>query len=131
MKTRFDIIKYVVTLRDVWEKMSELSENEKDINYFDSRISVDNDVLDYLNDDSYWQNNYEYDYESFNTYLLNSFTNAVKDNVHFYNENDFYNETYSGCSDEYRFLHSITEQQYWPTFHIENQLLKTTFKIYE
>jgi hypothetical protein len=53
MRTRFELIKYISTLRDNWEKMTQLSNNDYDIHYFDARISVDNEALDYLNDVDY------------------------------------------------------------------------------
>lgn len=131
MKTRFDIIKYVATLRENWEKMSQLSNIVCDINYFDARVSVDNYILDYLNDDDYWQNDDDYNIQSFIEFLINNFTNNIKDNISFYNKHNCYNEKYSGCSDEYILLFSIVSQKYRPKFHVHQQLLKTAYKIYE
>ena len=131
MRTRFDMIKYVSTLRDNWEKMTQLSNNDYDIHYFNSRISVDNEVLDYLNDDDYWQNDNEYNINSFIEFLTTSFTDNVKNNVSFYNKHNCYNEKYSGYSDEYILLISIASQEYRPKFNVEQQLLKTAYKIYE
>ena len=131
MKTRFDIIKYVATLRENWEKMSQLSNIVCDINYFDARVSVDNYILDYLNDDDYWQNDDEYNINSFIEFLTNYFTKNVKENISFYNKYNRYNEKYSGCSDEYILLITIVSHKYFPKFFIEQQLLKTAYKIYE
>lgn len=131
MKTRFDIIKYVATLRENWEKMSQLSNIVCDINYFDARVSVDNYILDYLNDDDYWQNDDEYNINSFIGFLTNYFTKNVKENVSFYNKHNRYNEKYSGCSDEYILLITIVSHKYHPKFFIEQQLLKSAYKIYE
>lgn len=131
MRTRFDMIKYVSTLRDNWEKMTQLSNNDYDIHYFNSRISVDNEVLDYLNDDDYWQNDNDYNIQSFIEFLTTNFTDNVKNNVSFYNKHNCYNEKYSGYSDEYILLISIASQEYRPKFNVEQQLLKTAYKIYE
>lgn len=131
MRTRFDMIKYVSTLRDNWEKMTQLSNNDYDIHYFNSRISVDNEVLDYLNDIDYWQNDNDYNIQSFIEFLTTNFTDNVKNNVSFYNKHNCYNEKYSGCSDECNLLISIASQEYRPKFNVEQQLLKTAYKIYE
>ena len=131
MRTRFDMIKYVSTLRDNWEKMTQLSNNDYDIHYFNSRISVDNEALDYLNDVDYWQNDDDYNIQSFIDFLINNFTNNIKDNISFYNEHNCYNEKYSGFSDEYILLFSIVSQEYRPKFHVHHQLLKTAYKIYK
>lgn len=131
MRTRFDMIKYVSTLRDNWEKMTQLSNNDYDIHYFDSRIAVDDEVLDYLNDIDYWQNDNDYNIQSFIEFLTTNFTDNVKNNVSFYNKHNCYNEKYSGCSDEYILLISIASQEYRPKFNVEQQLLKTAYKIYE
>lgn len=131
MRTRFDMIKYVSTLRDNWEKMTQLSNNDYDIHYFNSRISVDNEVLDYLNDIDNWQNDNDYNIQSFIEFLTINFTDNVKNNVSFYNKHNCYNEKYSGYSDEYILLISIASQEYRPKFNVEQQLLKTAYKIYE
>lgn len=131
MRTRFDIIKYVATLRDNWEKMTQISNNDYDIHYFNARVTVDNDILDYLNDEDYWKNDEEYNINSFIEFLLINLTNNVKDNVSFYNKHNCYDETYSGYSDEYLLLHSIASQEYNVKFNVEQQLLKTAFKIYD
>ena len=131
MRTQFELIKYVSTLRDNWEKMTQLSNNDYDIHYFNSRISVDNEVLDYLNDIDYWQNDNNYNIQSFIEFLTTNFTDNVKNNVSFYNKHNCYNEKYSGYSDEYILLISITSQEYRPKFNVEQQLLKTAYKIYE
>ena len=131
MRTRFDMIKYVSTLRDNWEKMTQLSNNDYDIHYFNSRISVDNETLDYLNDIDNWQNDNDYNIQSFIEFLTINFTDNVKNNVSFYNKHNCYNEKYSGYSDEYILLISITSQEYRPKFNVEQQLLKTAYKIYE
>lgn len=131
MRTRFDMIKYVSTLRDNWEKMTQLANNDYDIHYFDSRIAVDDEVLDYLNDIDYWQNDNDYNIQSFIEFLTINFTDNVKNNVSFYNKHNCYNEKYSGYSDEYILLISITSQEYRPKFNVEQQLLKTAYKIYE
>ena len=127
MKTRFDIIKYVATLRENWEKMSQLSNIVCDINYFDARVSVDNYILDYLNDDDYWKQDDEYNINSFIKFLINNFTNNIKDNINFYNKHNRYNEKYSGFSDEYILLFSIVSKKYRPKFHVHQQLLKTAY----
>lgn len=131
MRTKFDMIKYVSTLRDNWEKMAQLANNDYDIHYFDSRIAVDDEVLDYLNDIDYWQNDNDYNIQSFIEFLTTNFTDNVKNNVSFYNKHNCYNEKYSGYSDEYILLISITSQEYRPKFNVEQQLLKTAYKIYE
>ena len=127
MKTRFDIIKYVATLRENWEKMSQLSNIVCDINYFDARVSVDNYILDYLNDDDYWKQDDEYNINSFIEFLINNFTNNIKDNINFYNKHNYYNKKYSGFSDEYILLFSIVSKKYRPKFHVHQQLLKTAY----
>jgi hypothetical protein len=131
MRTRFELIKYISTLRDNWEKMTQLSNNDYDIHYFDARISVDNEALDYLNDVDYWQNDDDYNIQSFIEFLINNFTNSIKDNISFYNKHNCYNEKYSGFSDEYILLFSIASQEYRPKFHVHQQLLKTAYKIYK
>jgi len=131
MRTKMDMIKYVSTLRDNWEKMTQLANNDYDIHYFNSRISVDNEALDYLNDDDYWQNDNDYNIQSFIEFLTINFTDNVKNNVSFYNKHNCYNEKYSGYSDEYILLISIASQEYRPKFNVEQQLLKTAYKIYE
>jgi len=131
MRTRFDMIKYVSTLRDNWEKMTQLANNDYDIHYFNSRILVDNEVLDYLNDIDYWQNDNDYNIQSFIEFLTINFTDNVKNNVSFHNKHNCYNEKYSGYSDEYILLISIASQEYRPKFNVEQQLLKTAYQIYE
>ena len=131
MRTQFELIKYVSTLRENWEKMSQLSNIVCDINYFDARVSVDNEALNYLNDVDYWQNDDDYNIQSFIEFLINNFTNNIKDNISFYNKHNCYNEKYSGFSDEYILLFSIVSQKYRPKFHVHQQLLKTAYKIYK
>ena len=131
MRTQFELIKYVSTLRENWEKMSQLSNIVCDINYFDARVSVDNEALNYLNDVDYWQNDDDYNIQSFIEFLINNFTNNIKDNISVYNKHNCYNEKYSGFSDEYILLFSIVSQKYRPKFHVHQQLLKTAYKIYK
>ena len=111
--------------------MTQLSNNDYDIHYFDARVSVDNEALDYLNDVDYWQNDDDYNIQSFIEFLINNFTNSIKDNISFYNKHNCYNEKYSGFSDEYILLFSIASQEYRPKFHVHQQLLKTAYKIYK
>ncbi len=121
MKSKIDIIKYVVTLSDNWFKMEQLSDNTlENHQYFNARYMVDMDFLT-------WLNNIEFDEEKIHYYLLNNFEEQLKNNLKYFEEHHSWNEIYSAKCNEYSLLLSILKKNYSPEFSIGGALIKNLY----
>lgn len=106
-RTREQLIKYVTEEVKHNEKMCKIANNDYDIDYWDARAIIAQNILDELNKDT----NFHIE-RYLNSVMRKGHAEVKQEADDFWNENQFESVTFRGYIDEYEMLFMIFRQEY-------------------